>query len=213
VIRRRLAVPVLLAVLAALLTACGGSTEQASSLGPADAGGLRGVQPDAAYPRPSFTLTDTDGRPYDFAARTAGRPTILFFGYSTCPDEGPTAMADVASALRRARDVAGQVSVVFVTTDPKRDTRSVMRRWLDRFDESFVGLTGTPEQLRAAQVAAHVPPATDTPGGPNGYTVAHSSLLLGYGANDRARVVYPPGAKVSDIAADLHLLAEKDPAT
>jgi hypothetical protein len=58
-----------------------------------------------------------------------------------------------------------------------------------------------------------VPPATETPGGKGGYDVAHSSLLLGYGANDRARVVYPPGSKVSDIASDLHLLAEKDPPT
>jgi protein SCO1/2 len=210
--RRRVAATVLVA-LGFLLAACGGGSEQVASLAPADASGLRGVRPDAPYPRPAFTLTDTSGAPYDFTARTGGRATILFFGYTECPDECPTAMADVASALRKAPEMRDRVSVVFVTTVPKRDSPRVIRRWLDRFDESFVGLTGTPEQLTAAQLAAHVPPAKDTPGGPDGYTVAHSSLLLGYGANDRARVVYPPGAKVSDIAADLHLLAEKDPAT
>lgn len=200
-------------VLGLLLTACGSGTEKVSTLSAPDPSGLHGARPDAAYPRPSFTLTDTDGRSYDFAARTAGRPTILFFGYTMCPDECPTAMADVASALRKSPDLRGKVSVVFVTTDPKRDTRSVLRRWLDRFDPSFVGLTGAPAQLTAAQLAAHVPPATETPGSGGGYDVAHSSLLLGYGANDRARVVYPPGSKVSDIASDLHLLAEKDPPT
>jgi protein SCO1/2 len=203
----------LLALISLVLSACGSSPEKVSALSAPDASGLKGVRPEAAYPRPTFTLTDTSSARYDFALRTAGRPTILFFGYTMCPDECPTAMADVASALRRAPELRGKVSVVFVTTDPKRDTPRVIRRWLDRFDESFVGLTGTPAALVAAQESAHVPPAKDTPGGAQGYEVTHSSLLLGYGANDRARVVYPPGAKVSDIAADLHLLAEKDPAT
>jgi protein SCO1/2 len=196
-----------------LVSACGGGSEQAASLSATDPSGLRGVRPDAPYPRPHFTLTDTSGRPFDFAARTAGRATLLYFGYTNCPDECPTAMADAASALRKASDIRKDVTVVFVTTDPRRDTRTVLRRWLDRFDDSFVGLTGTPEQLVAAQQEAHVPVATDTPGGPNGYAVTHTTLLLGYGSNDRARVVYPPGAKVSDIAADLHLLAQKDPTT
>jgi protein SCO1/2 len=200
-------------VLAFLAAGCGGSPEKVSSLAAPDASGLRGVRPDAPYPRPSFTLTDTDGNTFDFAARTAGRPTILFFGYTNCPDECPTAMADVASALRKAPEVRKGVSVVFVTTDPKRDTLSVMRRWLNRFDGSFIGLTGTPAQLTAAQQSAHIPPSHDKPTAGGGYDVAHSSLLLGYGADDRARVVYPPGSKVSDIASDLHLLAEKDPPT
>src|SRR4051794_38115111 len=213
--RRPGAITALLALLGLtlLLSACGGGSEKVAALSSPDPSGLRGVRPEAAYPRPSFTLTDTSGVPYDFAARTAGRATILFFGYTECPDECPTAMADVASALRKAPELRDRVSVVFVTTDPKRDSPRVIRRWLDRFDESFVGLTGTPQQLTAAQQAAHVPPAKAGPEGPDGYQVAHSSLLLGYGANDRARVVYPPGAKVSDIAADLHLLVEKDPAT
>src|SRR3954454_440142 len=202
-----------LLTLTLLLAACGGGSEKAAALSSPDPSGLRGVRAEAAYPRPSFTLTDTSGAPYAFAARTAGRATILFFGYTECPDECPTAMADVASALRKAPELRDRVSVVFVTTDPKPASPWVIRLWLGPFDELFVGLTGSPEQLTAAQQAAHIPPATAGPSGPDGYQVAHSSLLLGYGANDVARVVYPPGAKVSDIAADLHLLVEKDPAT
>src|SRR3954463_13723013 len=146
-----------------LLSPCGGGSEKVAALSPPDPSGLRGVRPEAAYPRPSFTLTDTSGAPYDFATRTAGRATILFFGYTECPDECPTAMADVASALRKAPDLRNQVSIVFVTTAPKRASPRVIRRWLDRFDESFVGLTGSPQQLTAAQQAAHLPPAKAGP--------------------------------------------------
>src|SRR3954468_20716785 len=171
--RRPGAITALLALLGLtlLLSACGGGSEKVAALSSPDPSGLRGVRPEAPYPRPSFTLTDTSGAPYDFAARTGGRATILFFGYTECPDECPTAMADVASALRKAPELRDRVSVVFVTTDPKRDSPRVIRRWLDRFDESFVGLTGTPQQLVAAQESAHVPPAKDTPGGTQGYEV------------------------------------------
>jgi protein SCO1/2 len=206
-------VALLAAVVGLLLAACAGAPEKASSLSAPDPSGLRGVRAEAPYPRPQFTLTDTAGQAYDFGARTAGRPTILFFGYTECPDECPTAMADVASALRKVPELRPQVSVVFVTTDPKRDSPRVIRRWLDRFDASFVGLTGTPQQLVAAQQAAHVLPATQQAGTGGDYEVTHTSLLLGYGADDVARVVYPPGSKVSDIASDLSLLAEKDPPT
>ncbi|MDQ1630445.1 MAG: hypothetical protein QOC80_417 [Frankiaceae bacterium] len=212
-VRRGLLLAALGALLVALLAACGGSTEKVASLSSADPSGLRGVRPDAPYPRPSFTLTDTAGKPFDFAARTGGRPTILFFGYTECPDECPTAMADVASALRKVPQLRDQVSVVFVTTDPARDTGAVTRRWLDRFDESFIGLTGTAAQITAAEQSSHIPLSSETPTAGGGYEVNHSSLLLGYGANDVARVVYPPGSKVSDIATDLRLLAEKDPPT
>jgi protein SCO1/2 len=184
-----------------------------ASLSSADPSGIKGVRPDAPFPRPSFTLTDTSGKPFDFAARTAGRPTILFFGYTECPDECPTAMADVASALRKVPQLRDQVSVVFVSTDPARDTGSVTRRWLDRFDESFIGLTGSADQVAAAEKVSHIPLSSETPQADGSYAVNHSSLLLGYGADDKARVVYPPGSKVSDIASDLRLLAEKDPPT
>ena len=71
------------------------------------------------YRRPTFTLTDSRGGAYDFRAATDGRPTLLFFGYTRCPDVCPTTMADIAVALRGLdAKVAKQVQVVFVTTDP-----------------------------------------------------------------------------------------------
>jgi protein SCO1/2 len=172
---------------------------------PAAAGPYRGLQLDPPQPRPTFTLADTAGRRYDFAARTRGRPTFLFFGYTHCPDVCPTTMADVAAALRGVPAVIQRaVQVVFVTTDPRRDTGPVLAAWLRNFDpdlpNSFVGLTGTKAQLDAAQVAARIPVATD-----EGQT--HSAELLLFGTDDYARVVYLNGSSPDDMRHDLPAVA------
>jgi protein SCO1/2 len=127
---------------------------------------FHGEEPPGELPeRPSFVLTDTEGERFDFAEQTGGRPTLLYFGYTNCPDECPTAMADIAGALRSAEpQVAGKTRVVFVTTDPDRDSGPVLRRWLDKFDTDVVGLTGTQAEVDAAQEAVGVAPAAK--GGP-----------------------------------------------
>lgn len=167
-----------------------------------------------AQPRPSFALTDTSGRPYDFAQATAGRATLLFFGYTHCPDVCPTTMADLAAARQvvGAR-VARQVTVVFVTTDPDRDTPAALRRWLDQFDPAFVGLTGTPAQLAAAQRAVGVPLATadradgDPRGGQGSYLVSHAAQVLAIGPDNHVRVRYFAATTVAEYVADLPRLA------
>ncbi|MGY1608689.1 MULTISPECIES: SCO family protein [unclassified Geodermatophilus] len=153
------------------------------------------------FQRPSFTLTDSSGAEYDFAQATAGRPTLLFFGYTTCPDICPTTMADVALALRDVDPaLAGEVQVVFVTTDPAADTPQVLGEYLDRFDADlptqFVGLTGAQEVIDQAQLSAGVPLAEDQ-------GRLHSSLLLLYGADDQAHVAFDAGNTARDIAGDL----------
>ena len=153
------------------------------------------------YQRPSFTLTGPGGQPYDFAAETGGRPTLLFFGFTNCPDVCPTTMADVAVALRGVDPaLAEQVQVVFVTTDPAFDTPEVLAEYLGRFDADlptrFVGLTGDQESIDEAQLITGVPLAED--GGR-----AHSSLLLLYGADDRAHVAFDAANTARDIADDL----------
>lgn len=157
-------------------------------------------------PRPNFTLTDTAGKEFHFGTTTAGHPTLLYFGYTHCPDVCPETMADVGLALRKVpASVAARVYVVFVTTDVKRDTSSVIRRWLAHFSNgthaTWVGLRGTRAQVDAAQAAAHVAVATD--GG-----MTHSAELLLYGADNYARVTYTPtGREQDEIAHDLPLVA------
>jgi protein SCO1/2 len=218
---------------AVALTGCSATTAVS---GPQAAGtGTRlpwhGPEPLEPTAKPSFRLTDTSGAPYDFAARTAGRPTLLYFGYTNCPDECPTAMADIAAALRTSpQAVREQVAVVLVTTDPERDSGPVLRRFLDQFSTEFIGLRGTKAEVEAAQRAADVavseqqgplptlPGQPDThehkPGtaahehfGPLGYGVAHNSTILAYDRAGMLAVAYPEGVYPSDLAADLPLLA------
>ncbi len=213
-------VAALLAAAGLVLTACGSDDgEQAAAAeghdhsggpaatleGPGDE--YAGIDRRDPYPRPSFTLTDGTGAEYDFAAATAGRPTLLFFGYTNCPDICPTTMADVALALRDVDPaLAAQVQVVFVTTDPGFDTPQVLGEYLDRFDADlptqFVGLTGPQEVVDQAQLSAGVPLAEDD-------GRLHSSLLLLYGADDQARVAFDAGNTASDIAGDLEAVTAR----
>ncbi len=175
----------------------------ASLEGPGDE--YAGIDLRDPYQRPSFTLTDTSGASYDFASATAGRPTLLFFGYTNCPDVCPSTMADVALALRDVDPaLAGQVQVVFVTTDPAADTPEVLGEYLDRFDADlptqFVGLTGAQDVIDQAQLSAGVPLAEDA-------GRLHSSLLLLYGADDQAHVAFDAGNTSRDIAGDLGAVA------
>lgn len=189
-----------------LLPACAGGTPASDHAGPpasvaeSSEGRFRGVELPIPIPRPSFTL-DGSGSSYDFAARTQGQPTLLFFGFTHCPDICPTTMAGAATAIRALPpELAETVQVVFVTTDPARDTGPVLDEYLAHFDAGFIGLTGTIEQVEAAQRAAKVPVAED-----NGEQ--HSAQLQLYGTDDLARVVFIAGNSPDDIAHDLPLIA------
>ncbi len=157
-------------------------------------------------PRPSFTLTDTDGKRFSFS-QTAGRPTLLYFGYTRCPDVCPTTMADVAQALQAVPAKIRQAAyVVFVTTDVKHDTGPVIAAWLRHFDpglpRQFVGLTGSQAQIDAAQASAHVQLAEDD-------GQLHAADVVLYGADDYAHVKYLQSDNESDqISHDLRLVAE-----
>ena len=213
----------LAALLAAglLLAGCGGSggsgdngVSQAGSAhehgsAPAQVSGPRGayagIDLNPPYQLPSFTLTDAAGASYDFTTATGGKPTLLFFGYTNCPDICPTTMADIAVALRGMDPaVAARVQVVFVTTDPARDTPQVLGEYLHRFDAdlptSFIGLTGDQASIDQAQLSAGVPLAEE-----NGQV--HSSLLLLYGADNEAHVAFDAGNTPRDIADDLKSVA------
>ena len=197
-----------------LLAGCGGAeaapeghdhAAAVASVEGADDGTYDGVHLKDPYQKPEFTLTDTTGAAYDFGDRTAAGPTLLFFGYTNCPDVCPTTMADIAVALRNVDPaVAAETSVVFVTTDPARDTPDVLAEYLGRFDADlptdFVGLTGDQDQIDQAQLAAGVPLAED-----GGQT--HSALLLLYGTDGEADVAFDAGNTGADIAHDLAVVA------
>lgn len=213
--RLTLVAPLLAGTLALVAAGCGGS----SSAPGAGAGSgtqspfLHGAVPSQHDPRPSFTLVDTSGHTYDFAARTNDKVTMLYFGYTHCPDECPTSMADLAQALSRVpADVAKQVVVVFVTTDPWRDKKPVLRKWLDRFSPTFIGLTGTPAQVAGAEVKMGMPISRRVPekkkSSVGRYSVDHFAAVMAFGRDNRLATLYPAGVTPGDIATDMSVLVK-----
>jgi protein SCO1/2 len=161
-------------------------------------------------PKPRFTLTDTSGAPFDFWSKTQGYVTLLFFGYTYCPDVCPLHMAYIAKALKRIPPgLTDQVKLVFVTTDPARDSPRVLRSWLDLFDKRFIGLTGSEAAIEGVQRAAGVPPARKTALANGDYGVGHASFVLAYSKDNLAHVIYPGGVTQDDWAHDLPLLVKK----
>ena len=119
------------------------SSPAAGSPSPTADGSYHGATLDEPYAVPETPLTDTDGEPYSLAADTDKPLTLVFFGYTHCPDICQVVMSNLASALTRLDEAdREQVDVVFVTTDPARDDAQMLRTYLDRFDPAFVGLTG-----------------------------------------------------------------------
>ena len=158
-------------------------------------------------PKPQFVLADTSGRPFDFARETKGYITLLFFGYTFCPDQCPMHMANIGSALKKLpAGIADQVKLVFVTTDPARDTPQVLRRWLDLFNRRFIGLTGTEAAIQAVQRAAGIPVATKTGTANGNYAVSHANFVIAYSKDTLAHIIYPGGVSKDDWVHDLPLL-------
>ena len=194
---------VLLLIAGGALVLTGGSDSKA---GAPDAPSFHGTPVEPARPRPEFTLTDTEGQPYDFAAETAGKLTFLYFGYTNCPDVCPITMATLTQSLSQLNRVGAKV--VFVTTDPSRDTPERLKQWLAAFPVDVVGLTGTIPELEAAQKAAGVSAAiAEAPDAKGNYTVGHSATMNVYTPDDQQHLRYPAGTVQSEWMDDIPRIA------
>ena len=178
---------------------------------PPETSPYRGGLVNPPLPKPKFTLADTSGTPFDLAKNTEGYVTLLFFGYTHCPDMCPLQMAMIGNAFKKLPvEVVNQFKVVFVTTDPARDNPKVLRSWLDNFDKRFIGLGGTDAAIRAAQIASNLPPAEKSAVRADGtYDVGHAVFVLAYTKDNLAHVIYPVGVKLEDLTHDLPLLTKE----
>ncbi len=196
--------PVIFVASLFLIGACGTGANPASSTG------YRGSILPEPQEKVAFTLADTDGQPFDFVGQTDGFVTLLFFGYTHCPDVCPIHMANIGAVLEDfPYDLRRQFKVVFVTTDPERDTAERLRSWLNEFDPSFIGLRGDQEEVSRIQIAYGLPAAIkqETEGGEGGYLIGHSARVLVFTRDNRAHVAYPFGTRQADWAHDLPKLA------
>jgi protein SCO1 len=133
--------------------------------------GVRETAYDPPRPAPPLRLTDQDGRLFDLAS-LRGRPVLVYFGYTHCPDVCPATLADVRDALRLLDEPVG---VVFVTVDPARDDAAAMGQYVGYYGEDFVGLTGTDDEIAAAAEAWGVSYARLDSDSAAGYAMAHST--------------------------------------
>ena len=199
----------LLAVACTALTACSRQSDaDAGRLAPAS--GLHGTQLSEPLAKPAFVLTRTDGSAYDFARETQGKVALLFFGYTHCPDVCPLHMANIAAVLAKMPwEEREAIRVIFVTTDPERDTPERLGTWLAGFDPEFVGLRAAADTVSDIQKSLGIVPASRQPSADSSteYLVGHAAQVIAFGRDNVARVVYPFGTRQDDWAHDLPILA------
>ena len=150
----------------------------------------------------AFQLQDQDGQPFG-NAQLRGAPSLLFFGFTHCPDVCPTTLALMA-ALQHARAVP-DLRIIFVTVDPGRDDTSTLRAYVRAFNDSMIGLRGEDAQLDLLLHSLGAVRALQaTPDG--SYSVDHSATLYLIGADGRLSTVFTPPFSLPALTADLQQL-------
>jgi protein SCO1/2 len=204
---------VLLAAATLTLSACGKEDDAGSPVavvsGGSDSGKVATVL-DQPFAKPELVLTDTRGKKYDLRKETAGHPTLVYFGYTHCPDVCPTTMSNIAVAAKALpKAEQNDLRVVFVTTDPGRDTPAEMGKWLKGIDPRFIGLTGDFAKIQAGarSLGISVEPTSKDK---NGKLVSvHGTQVIAFSPKtDAGYVLYNEAATVDDYTRDLPKLVE-----
>jgi protein SCO1/2 len=153
-------------------------------------------------PAADFTLRDVNGAPVTLSS-LRGKPTLVTFGYTTCPDVCPITLVKLAQAKKALGKAGDDLQVVFVTVDPERDTPEKVRAYLAQYDPAFIGLVPTPEELQ--QVAkTYAVQYEKTPGSEaTGYLMAHTAATMVIDRNGDVRLLFWPELTPDEMASDL----------
>jgi protein SCO1/2 len=156
-----------------------------------------------------WNLLDFRGRPRN-SGDFHGKVVFLFFGYTSCPDICPTALAKYAALLKEQKLPEGKLQVIFVTLDPLRDTSERLAEYLRWFHPAFLGLTG--DEGRIAEIARKYRVTSSKKEIPSslGYVIDHSAGAFVFDPSGRLRLYLAENARPEDIVADVQqLLAGK----
>jgi protein SCO1/2 len=154
---------------------------------------------------PDVELLTLDGTPVQLDEALVGTPTLLFFGYSSCPDICPIHLAAIASAMEQTRTRYDRLQVVFVSVDPERDTPERIAEFLGYFDRRMIGLHGELDTVVDALAQLDLPgPIVEGPD-PRGEgdLIGHPAQVIGFDAEGRARRVWPFGTRRADWVSDI----------
>lgn len=163
-------------------------------------GGLKNVAAPAAIGGP-FQLTDQAGQTVT-DKNLKGRPTLIFFGFTHCPDICPTSLFEISEVLRAMGKDADKINAWFVSVDPERDTAEAMKNYLASFDPHLKGLTGNPEAI-AKVISSYRVYAKKVPLKDGDYTMDHTALVYLMDKDGRFVSPFNLKRKPEESAADL----------
>ncbi|MBX9397940.1 SCO family protein [Streptomyces sp. TRM72054] len=211
--KKTFAAAALLAAASLTLSACGGGGDDAGSpvsVVSEEAGSDKAATVlDQPFEKPDLVLTDTKGEKYDLRKETAGRPTLIYFGYTNCPDVCPLTMNNIAVAKTKLpKAEQDELRIVFVTTDPDRDTPAALGKWLKGIDPQVIGLTGDFDTIQAAARTLGI--TIEPPHKEKGKIVStHGTQVVAFSPKtDAGYVLYGEDATVDDYIKDLPKLVK-----
>jgi protein SCO1 len=152
---------------------------------------------------PDFSLRGSDGKELKLSSYR-GKVVILGFGFTSCPDICPTTLATLAQAHKKLLAQGNDVQVIYITVDPERDTPARMHTYLKAFDPTFIGGTGSPEQLATVRREYGIQAARKNYG--ENYSFGHSSFIYLIDRKGALRALMPYGHSPDDYVHDAKLL-------
>jgi protein SCO1 len=152
---------------------------------------------------PDFSIRGSDGAALSLS-QYRGKVVVLGFGYTSCADVCPATLAVLAVAHRKMGAAGSQVQIIYLTVDPERDSAERLKQYLSAFDPSFVGGTGTEEQMAAVRSAYGV--TAQKLGSGSNYGMAHSSFMYLISRDGKLKALMPFGHKADDYVHDISML-------
>ncbi|SEM91324.1 protein SCO1/2 [Luteibacter sp. UNCMF331Sha3.1] len=156
-----------------------------------------------------FRLTDDNGKAVT-GADFRGKVTVMYFGYTHCPDVCPLTLTQLHVVLDRLGAPADRVRILFVSVDPARDTPAIMHAYVNAFDKRAVGLVGSDRDVEALAKRYRSAFTREPDRGDGNYEVSHSSAIYIFDGSGKARLLATPSASQDDIVHDLHLLTSME---
>jgi protein SCO1/2 len=163
-------------------------------------GGVSKVAQPAAIGGP-FQLTDQNGKAVTDKS-LKGKPTLIFFGYTHCPDVCPTSLFEMSEVLRAMGKDADKVNAVFISVDPERDTPATMKEYLASFDPHLEGLSGDPAET-AKVITSYRVYAKKVPTKDGDYTMDHTALIYLMDRDGKFVAPFNLSRKPEEAAAEL----------
>ena len=167
-----------------------------------------GVEFQSTQPVTNFTLTGPGEQPVSLVD-FRGKVVMLYFGYTFCPDVCPATMVELRDAMENLGKRSQDVQVIMVTLDPERDTVEVLEEYVAHFDDSFIGLTGTPDELIAVTAPMGIFHEKHEGSEASGYLIDHTATVAVLDKTGKLRLAYLFGTTGEEMAADLKYLVRE----